>query len=363
MKTRYYILFILIFTFSSQAFSCRFTVREIGFSTLSRDNYTLVYLSENLKQNNLYPDFKNRLIDSNISFLLLDPEKDKTHPAVLAAKAAGLKTSAVILLAPDGRILSFESTDLDAIINKITNSPIIEKLLNNFHDRFAYTILIEGKNSEKNRKALGMLEQACNNISNRMPNMPKQVKNGPSLISISQDLFDEERILLWAIGIEEVPEDPLAFVIYGRGRIIGDILTYDEIMDNRVFQYLAMIGADCECGLDRKWMLGNQIPMDWPKEIRQKLTDELGFDVDNPMILAEMSFILSKDPIEGAGSDLSFAPNELNLDDLYQADKNEPGVIEVQKKRAPGPLLIILLISGLILITGMIIFLRRIKNS
>lgn len=363
MRNRFYIILILIFTLSSQAFSCRFTVREIGFSTLSRDSYTIIYLSDALNQNVLFSDVKNRLIDSNISFLLLDPEKDITHPAVLAAKDAGLKTPTIILLAPDGRILSFENSDIDDIINKITHSPVVEKLSINFHDSFAYTVLIEGANSEKNRKALKMLEQACSNITNRMPNMPKQVKNGPLLISIGQDQFEEEKTLLWAIGIEEVPENPVALVIYGRGRIIGDILSYEEIMDNRIFQYLAMIGADCECGLDRKWMLGNQIPMDWPKEIRQKLTDELGFDVDNPMILAEMSFILSKDPIEGAGSDLSFAPNELNLDDLYQADKKEPVVVEAQKKRALSPLLIILLISGFILITGIIIFLKRIKNS
>ncbi len=364
MRNKLYIFFILIFTFVGQAFSCRFTVREIGFSTLSSYNYSLVYIASRADLKKLsYPDLKNLLDDSNIGLLFLDPEIDQNHPALKAAIKAGANFPQLILLSPDGRILLFDEPDLDEVINEIALSPLSEIFISNFYNRFAYVLMVESNNADKNHQAKEILSQACADITNRMPNMPKQVKNGPAVLILNQDKLKNEKVILWSLGIEKIPDNPIAFVIYGRGRIIGDIISYEDIIDNRVFQYLAMIGADCECGLDRKWMLGSQIPMNWPSSARQNLTDELGFDVDNPVIMAEMSYIMSKDPIDGSGSELTFAPKELNLDDLYQTDASNEKVQTEQKKRTFSPLIFIIFISALVVITGLSIFFIKKNRS
>ena len=76
---------------------------------------------------------------------------------------------------------------------------------------------------------------------------------------------------------------------------MGEKVNAGQIREGLLYKYMSMIGADCECGLDRKWMLGKQIPLLWPSVSRQTLATNLGFDVDNPMLLSEMSMILAKE--------------------------------------------------------------------
>ncbi|MCK5457743.1 MAG: hypothetical protein KAI45_11500, partial [Melioribacteraceae bacterium] len=88
-------------------------------------------------------------------------------------------------------------------------------------------------------------------------------------------------------------DQPQVAILYGRGRRIGPVLRGKEIGKDNIFSLLAIIGADCECGLDRSVMLGKMIPLRWEKEIQIELAEQLGFDVENPMIKSEMSQILS----------------------------------------------------------------------
>ncbi len=354
---------LLVLFIALQIIACRFTVREIGFSTLSRDFYSLVFIDSDLNPaSTAIVGLRNHLKDSNIGLIIINPSTDQTHPALLAAKQANIQFPAIILLSPDGRILLVEQADLKEIADEILSSPLRLQFVNNFYNSFAYTVLIEGKNSVRNTQAEEILEKACRDISNRIPNMPKQVRNGASVLKISSSDFDNEKIFLWSLGINEIPESPLALVIYGRGRIIGDVLNFKDISDNLAFKYMAMIGADCECGLDREWMLGDQIPLDWSTSTRQLLTNELGFDVDNPMILAEMSHILSKERVEGLNTTLSFAPEEIDLDDFFSTSKKslQPESPEAQSQPY-NPLYFILILTLIILITGGILFHRRKK--
>jgi hypothetical protein len=72
---------------------------------------------------------------------------------------------------------------------------------------------------------------------------------------------------------------------------------------------------------------------------------------------------MSKDPIDGSGSELTFAPKELNLDDLYQTDASNGKTQAEQKKRTFSPLLFIIFISALVVITGLSIFFIKKNRS
>ena len=85
-------------------------------------------------------------------------------------------------------------------------------------------------------------------------------------------------------------------MLFGRGRRIGSVLSGQDITRENIFGLLAIIGADCECGLDKSIMLGKMIPLRWEKHVQTILVSSLGFDVENPMIKAEMGQILSIAP-------------------------------------------------------------------
>jgi len=161
--------------------------------------------------------------------------------------------------------------------------------------------------------------------------MPKEVKKGPTAIFISQEKSLQEQILLWSLGVKERPDEPMAFVLYGRGRMMGDVISMASVQEGQLHNLLLMIGADCECGLDRKWMLGSQIPMLWDEESRQQLQNEVGFDVDNPMILAEMSRILAKETKPELAGDIGFGPDVIDLNNAFEIGDRPVGGLENKK--------------------------------
>ncbi|MCK5774883.1 MAG: hypothetical protein KAH25_01845, partial [Bacteroidales bacterium] len=230
----------------------------------------------------------------------------------------------------------------------------------------AAIILIEGRNITENDIARAKVSSACDRIENIMPHMPKQVKRGPKMILVSNGQFEEEKVMLWSLGLDKTPEHPTAFVVYGKGRIMGDRIDYLEIQKGTVFKLLSIIGADCECGLDRKWILGYQMPIDWPAKTRQNLSDILGFDVDNPMVLTEMSRILAIENNFAADPDgISFEPIIIDLDkefnDVPEIEHNEDTNKNKESIGSTSIIIYSLLITLILIGIGVFIVLRK-KN-
>ncbi len=305
----------IVFTmFMVDSYACRYTIREIGFSTLSQVTYVLYKVDGT---NTLFPKQEAASFsEANVKPLTLGFDTDTNNPIVNFVKSKGLPLPAYVLVDQNNRMLALQTDKVDhALQNNILFSPIQERMVSELPNIYATVVLVEGIDAEENKNARSFISAACERIDNIMPNMPKQVEIGPNMTVIAKENFEEERTLLWSLGIESVPIQPMAFILYGRGRIMGDQIDYKSIEKGNVYKLLSIIGADCECGLDRKWMLGYQVPLNWPKQVGQDLSDNLGFDVDNPMILAEMSRILAienkvpKDP-----NNVTFEPLVLDLD-------------------------------------------------
>jgi hypothetical protein len=97
-----------------------------------------------------------------------------------------------------------------------------------------------------------------------------------------------------SLGItEEDANQTSVAIIYGRGRIMGPLSQGKQITERKLFNLLTVVGVDCECGLDNFWILGRMIPLQWESSVQTKLTQLLGFDVESPLVKAEMSQILS----------------------------------------------------------------------
>jgi len=312
------IAILLLFVSSVQVDACRFMVREIGFSILSQDIYTIAVIDENANPNdNFWKEFQDKNRDCNLQLEVLNAISDSEHSIIINAKQKGLKFPVTVLVAPDSRMFVFEENDILKIYNKILESGLGVNLRNIFPDVFAAVIWVGGKDAEKNRIAGQHVRKDCDAIENIMPGMPKVVKHGPVEIAISESDFQNEGLLLWSLGIDSIPNEPVAFVLYGRGRIMGKSLNYQQILDGGLYKYMSMIGADCECGLDKKWMLGHQIPLLWDRDSRQYLAKLMGFDIDNPMILAEMSRIMAMETMKDATGSVAFAPETIDLDEVF----------------------------------------------
>ncbi len=315
MKGLKLILASCFFMYVATVQACRYTIREIGFSTLSKVTYVIYQIDENTTA---FPRaLELSFVNSNIKTYGLKSNEDS--PVVAFAKSKNLKFPAYVLVDKNQRMLAMSQDDYNTnLTSGILSSPVQNRLLERLPVNYASVLLIEGSNPLENEEARKTILKACERITNIMPNMPKQVDVGPDMITISRDEFNKERVLLWSLGVEDIPEKPIAFVMYGRGRIMGEVLNYENIVAGNTFKLLSIIGADCECGLDRKWLFGYQVPLNWPKQTRQDLSDRLGFDVDNPMVLTEMSRILAMEnrvPQDPDG--ITYEPIVVDLDEEF----------------------------------------------
>ena len=82
----------------------------------------------------------------------------------------------------------------------------------------------------------------------------------------------------------------------GRGRRVGEPMRGGLITRTALQEAMAVVGQDCECGLDRVWMQGERFPLAWGQSEKQAAFAELGFDPDNPKVKAEISRIIARGP-------------------------------------------------------------------
>ena len=93
--------------------------------------------------------------------------------------------------------------------------------------------------------------------------------------------------------MEDINE-PHAAVFYGRGRWIGPLFKADMLNPDHLTELLFVIGADCECGLDHRWLQGTMLPARWDEGLQQKVVESLGFDPESPMVKMEMVSIIRR---------------------------------------------------------------------
>jgi hypothetical protein len=141
------------------------------------------------------------------------------------------------------------------------------------------------------------VDDAIKAITPLLPQMPKPVEHPPEVVVVPAKRIAAESVLLWSLGLdaEPVPE-PQAVVLMGRGRRVGQPLRGGLVTRSELQEALAVVGQDCECGLDRVWMQGERFPLSWGRAERTAAYAALGFDPDNPQVKGEISRIISRGP-------------------------------------------------------------------
>ncbi len=276
---------------------CRFTVRDVGFVDLGDSRYKLhVFISGQespTAKATLERLCKAQLLDVNADVEFVDPDAETEVPAHRLLREMQIQEfPAMVLEHPDGQTLKFGFQGVfdevaAPVVETVASSPLRNRILEQVLRR--YCVVVNASAAQAIREAFKVIERGFDA-------MPKAVGDLPILLTVKAATREQERVLLWSLGIETNLQRPAAAALFGRGRRIGPVLDGADISKDSMLGILANAGESCECDLDRSWMRGPRIPLRWDADTKQQATELLGFDPENPVVKSEISGILSKRP-------------------------------------------------------------------
>jgi len=287
---------------------CRYNVREIGFIDVGIEPYRLlIYVPQAVGAGEI-DDLKNALdaasADTNTRCEPVPAGVDANHPASRFLSAHGIDSyPAAVMVSPDGpsRRLPLQA-DVPSLTEAVClsleaalDSPIRRQILEKAADSYAVVLLIEGPQQDRNAAAREAVAAAISYVNDQMEFLPKAIAKGPEMVVLDRPSLAGEEMLLWTLGLE--PEDvnePCAAVFYGRGRWIGPLFKGELLTDVNLLRVLSIIGADCECGFDHRWLQGTMLPARWDQNLQQRVAASLGFDPESPMVRMEMVSIIRR---------------------------------------------------------------------
>jgi len=293
--SRVFIFFAAVALGAPLAEACRYSVRDVGFADLGNERYTLRFHVDDPEKPDaagaLGQATRTLLGDSNVTFELARSSPD----------GQGL-----VLVSPDGKrshSIAWPSAEAGAgepeweLAQSIIASPTRDALLEKLIPAYAVVLLVDGTDAVQTKRADTAAAEAIEAIAKLMPEMPKPVEHPPVVVRLPVERMKEETILLWSLGMDSSPTpEPQAVVLMGRGRRVGEPMRGGLITRTALQEAMAVVGQDCECGLDRVWMQGERFPLAWGQSEKQAAFAELGFDPDNPKVKAEISRIIARGP-------------------------------------------------------------------
>lgn len=372
---------------SGVALGCRYNVRESGFVYLGAKPYYLWYYVDSNSSADEIAMIKRAagdiLADSSIRPEVVDTATEKNHPAMKHLAALDvLARLRLLLVSPRDMTMrvsipaaggDFKSR-LRTVLARLVRSDVRDEILYKAVKNYAVVLLIEGADNAANTAAVAAIDNAIATIGRQMKFMPKSIANPPVVVKLEAGRGETEKILLWSLGIPAGEfNKTYAAVFYGRARWIGPLLEGDEITEDTVYNILSVVGADCECGLDRELIRGVILPVKWNDEIVALAAKDLGFDPENPMVKIEVSQILKANssmyPAVPAGYSVEQRDAELRkrIPDLpipFVEDTAGAGPVLAESSTVPaGPFYIIAILSILVIALGLFVLIRAIRKN
>ncbi len=370
---------ISLLLLNSTLFACRYTVREIGFADYGADAYHFYLFKDDRISDKDAVAFKKisyaAFLDANVSAQVVDVHgNDSLSISILQfyKKDSNGNLPNAVLVSPEKKAKPFTFSNqkegfkesLWSALEEIVTSQARDELLQKIVKAYAVVYLIEGTDPSKTMQAHQKAEAAINKIKLIMSDLPKPVDHPPELIDVKKDEIENEQVLLWSLDWQVADKsEPAVAVIYGRGRRMGPLLKGEQITENLIQNMLRFVGADCECGLDRTWMLGTMVPLRWDSQRKTEIVRQFGFDADNPMVVSEMSQILSIAPERlkksaSSGNLYGYSEGVLTVSDSASSTNEDVVPAEHAGFNIKGALLLIIVIFVVILISGGIIVIR-----
>ncbi|MBN2271761.1 MAG: hypothetical protein JXN61_14175 [Sedimentisphaerales bacterium] len=318
----------------SPALACRYNVRETGFVDLGSEPYILCgYIDANTPPE-VADGFKGlpdaALAESNVVFRLIDVDREKGHPALEYLDPNCQSIPCAVLVSPDGQTMPvsvskpgepFEKT-FGSAVERILSSPKRSEILRRVSRMYGVVVVIEGPDPDANEMAKKGGAAAVEQVASQMELMPKEIGGPPVMMVMDSNCLADEEVLLWSLGLK--PSDvnePLAVIIYGKARWIGPVFRGEQVNEDDLASVLFVIGADCECGLDYRWIQGTMLPARWDEKTHALAVESLGFDPESPMIKMEIGSIIGRGMGGNAYPGTPYGYQELIIEPATDSDE------------------------------------------
>lgn len=287
---------------SPPAWACRYNVLEVGFLDLGIEPYQFfAYVTGQTSPESvsaLRDEIEVGLIDTNVQFELIDMDRDTDHPALEHLAVHGIKEFPVaVLVSPDGQSLPLTLAGVDVSLAETLDSVLVStaraEVLAKTAACYGVVLVIEGPDEAANALARDAAKAAVAQVGAQMEFMPKAIAGSPQVVMLAAESVAREKVLLWSLGAEPADiNEPHAAIFYGRGRWIGPLFRGEQITKENLERVLFVIGADCECGLDQRWLQGTMLPARWDEGLQAMAAQTLGFDPESPLVKMEMLSIV-----------------------------------------------------------------------
>lgn len=278
---------LLACTVALSPLPCRYTVRDIGFVDLAGPDYVLRLHAGGDSRPRAAIDFE---AESNLRF----------------ERVTGVGAPRWSLLAEDRTELVFADLDVSgrdlgagAALERALGSPVLSRISNEAMDTFAFALIVEGNDGERNEALHDLVAEAQERLDQVADQLPRTIDWPLRTIVVGSDGREEERVLLWALGLQAKdfgPEDCALALAYGRGKLAGPVLIGAEIELRELLAQLVLVGESCECETNRAWADEPRLPLRWSDAQRAAASAALGFEPDSPMIKGEVARILARGP-------------------------------------------------------------------
>jgi hypothetical protein len=311
VKRSYWTLLVLALWCVSpvdSAWACRYNVLEVGFIDLGIEPYYVFGYVDEETPGDLIATFEDRaavaLVDTNVQFELVHAGQDANHPAMRLARSHEIEAfPAAVLVSPDeqSRPIGLAGAPptfgerVSSAFEAMLSSPKRTEILAKTAATYGVILIIEGPDAEDNKLAQEAARAAVAQVAVQMEFMPKPIANPPVVLTLEAESLSDEDVLLWSLGL--APEDvnePCAAVFYSRGRWIGPLFRGEQITQDHLERILFVIGADCECGLDHRWLQGTMLPARWDESLQAAAAQSLDLDPESPMVKMEMISIIRR---------------------------------------------------------------------
>ncbi len=318
---------------ATTALACKYSVRDVGFVDLNTPPYRLLLcVNESVPAavaENLRHIAGATFLDANIQAQVVNVAQPAEADAALLSQFRFARYPAAVLVSPDGRraielpmpvikaeggTLSTEEEDeLWSVMEAVVISPRRLDALGYVLNAHSVVLVIEGTDVAANRRAHEIAAGAAAAIGAALDRMAKPVDKGPVVLTVAQNQIDQERLLLWALGLDvdgrndphaegiARTEDAHIAVLFGRMRKLGPLLSGPGMTQTQLETNLSYIGEDCECELDRSWMHGVMMPHRWDAAMQEAAYQVLAFDPEDALVKTEISRILARGPASGTG--------------------------------------------------------------
>ena len=278
---------------------CKYSVRDVAFVNVHGRSWQLRLVrpaevtQERFEKWNLA--LQNQLADSNVGYAWYDSDSDIGKQIQLANPSENQAPlmDLIRLSDADRPLVVPYPAELEEGVRRLVCSPSRDEIFSHLVDALCVFVLVQSGDKSKDAVAEAAVMAAVKRVNDQMWTLEKPTDAGPSIIVIPQGNRSEEKWLLSSLGITN-HQQPAVAVLYGQGRLLGEVLVGPKITVDAIVARASICGQDCECSLNRNWLYGVQILHRWNKSLERRAEASLDFDPNSAFVIAEVAQILQK---------------------------------------------------------------------